>query len=611
VRPLVVAAVVAGLLSPLDAAAYLTFVEAYVDGENGVDGLDKAQDVAVSPDGLHAYAVSEGDNAIVRFDRSTVTGALTFVEAIVDGQNGVTGLALANAVAIAPDGSSVYAVSGVNAGAVAVFARNALSGALTFVEAETNGMNGVSGLTVGEDVVVSPDGKHVYVAGFTPGAVLTFARNAGTGALTFVEKDEEGVNGLDGIAFATSLVISPDGKHVYVTGDSDDSVAVFARDAGTGALTFVEAQRNGVGGVDGIDGPFAVGISPDGKHVYAGGSNDDAVAVFARDATTGALTFVQSLHDGVNGVDGLGFPQGFVVTPDGSALLVAAARDDAVGVFARDTLTGMLTFVETISAAGLGGVNSVHLAPGAAHLYTTARSSGAVALLAVDSSPPTTTSSSSTTTSTSTTDTSVTTTSTTDTTVTSSSSTSTTTSTPPSTSATSSTSSSTSTLGTGATTSSSSSSPTSSSLPGSTSMTSTSTSTTAGPTTTSLVSSCVEPGSASFSSVRCRIEALRTKTAGTAALGDLRPKLATPLGKAVDRAGEAQSFCAGRDTKRSRARLKQTTRQLVQYAHRLGGLKARKTAPADVREPLIAEANEIRGDATTLRRSLDCSAGGP
>jgi len=76
-------ALLACLLSPRYAAAYLTFVEGYVDGDGGVDGLLMAQDVAVSPDGKHVYAVSEGDSAIVHFDRNAMTGALTFVDQIV------------------------------------------------------------------------------------------------------------------------------------------------------------------------------------------------------------------------------------------------------------------------------------------------------------------------------------------------------------------------------------------------------------------------------------------------------------------------------------------------------------------------------------------------
>ena len=76
------------------AHAVIAFVEAYVDGTGGVNGLAMAQDVVVSPDGKHVYAVSEGDDAVIRFDRDdAATGKLSFVRALTDGVAGVNGIA--------------------------------------------------------------------------------------------------------------------------------------------------------------------------------------------------------------------------------------------------------------------------------------------------------------------------------------------------------------------------------------------------------------------------------------------------------------------------------------------------------------------------------------
>ena len=94
-------------------------------------------------------------------------------------------------------------------------------------------------------------------------------------------------------------------------------------------------------------------------------------------------------------------------------------------------------------------------------------------------------------------------------------------------------------------------------------------------------------------------------------LGELRAKLDQPLGKALDRTQTADAFCASSDKKHANAKLKQVPRQLMQYSHRLRGAKARKTAPAETREPLAAEADAIRGDATTLRSGLTCPDDAP
>ena len=67
----------------------------------------------------------------------------------------------------------------------------------------------------------------------------------------------------------------------------------------------MQVQKDDVGGVDGLDGAYSVTASPDGKHLYSVDFEDDAVAVFSRNATTGILTFVEVQRDGVGGVDGL------------------------------------------------------------------------------------------------------------------------------------------------------------------------------------------------------------------------------------------------------------------------------------------------------------------
>ena len=58
---------------------------------------------------------------------------------------------------------------------------------------------------------------------------------------------------------------------------------MFSRNSSTGTLTYVEMQKDGLNGVDGLNGAYSVAVSPDGKHVSATGQIDDAVAVFSRD----------------------------------------------------------------------------------------------------------------------------------------------------------------------------------------------------------------------------------------------------------------------------------------------------------------------------------------
>src|SRR6185436_17002926 len=72
-----------------------------------------------------------GDDAVAVFSRNSTTGMLSFVEAQFDGVGGVSGLAGAGYPAFSPDGTRFYVVSGTN---LVEFNRNPVSGSLTFVE---------------------------------------------------------------------------------------------------------------------------------------------------------------------------------------------------------------------------------------------------------------------------------------------------------------------------------------------------------------------------------------------------------------------------------------------------------------------------------------------
>jgi DNA-binding beta-propeller fold protein YncE len=170
--------------------------------------------------------------------------------------------------------------------AAATFSRNAMTGALSFVEVDKDGDGGVvDGLDSASGAAVSPDGAHVYVAGGNDDAVATFTRNTMTGALSFVEVDKDGDGGVvDGLDNSTATAVSPDGAHVYVASLGDDAVATFSRNAMTGALSFVEVDKDGDGAVvDGLDGAIATNVSRDGAHVYVAGDTDDAIATFSRE----------------------------------------------------------------------------------------------------------------------------------------------------------------------------------------------------------------------------------------------------------------------------------------------------------------------------------------
>lgn len=367
--------------------SFLTFVEYQKNGVGGVEGLNGVWSVALSPDGKHVYAAAYRDDAVVVFKRDATTGKLTFVEVQKEGIGVTDGLSGVLSVIVSPDGKHVYAGAYWDE-AVAVFSRDATTGKLTFLDIQKEGVGGIGGLNGIRSVTVSQDGSHIYTAGYRSQAVAIFSREETTGRLTFLgtsKRGEEGVAGLEGL---TSVVVTKDGKHAYATGFIDGTVAVFRRDASTGKLIFVETQRDGVGGAEGLKGAFSVIVSPDSKNAYVAGFVDSSVAVFSRNGMTGGLTLVEVQRDGVGGVDGLEGNSSLALSADARHLYAAGYLDNAVAVFRRDASTGKLTFVEVqrdgvAGAHGLGGVRCVIASPDGSHIYLGGSSDKAMTVFGV------------------------------------------------------------------------------------------------------------------------------------------------------------------------------------------------------------------------------------
>jgi 6-phosphogluconolactonase (cycloisomerase 2 family) len=366
------------------ATGALTYVEALFDGVGPVDGLDGVDSATISPDGDYVYTTSWGDDAVTVFSCTTETGELTYVEALFDGVGPVDGLEGAWSIAISPDGNHAY-VAGYDEDAVAVFSRNATTGKLTFVEAQRDGSGPVDGLDGARSVAVSPDGRHVYVASEYDDAVAVFTRSVTTGGLTFVEMKKDGVDGVDGLDGPGEVLVSPDGDHVYVTGHYDNAVTVFGRNETTGALTYLEMKQDGVDSVDGLYRPVGLAISPDGGHVYVGGALGDTIVVFSRNGSSGALGYVETQWDGVDGVDGLDGIWSLTVSPDGGHVYTGSTWGNSLCVFGRNETSGALTFVESHrDPEGLDGARSAAISPDENHLYVASREDDAVAVFQRD-----------------------------------------------------------------------------------------------------------------------------------------------------------------------------------------------------------------------------------
>jgi DNA-binding beta-propeller fold protein YncE len=273
--------------------------------------------IAVSPDGKNVYVASSKSDAIAIFKRNARTGTLTqppgtggCVAVKGGGCATAAGLDGPNSVAVSPDGLNVYATSR-DSNTISVFHRNRSSGALSQLPGAAGCTSGLpvpvcaSGRAlVGPDVViVSPDGSNVYVGSFFGNAVAVFDRDGASGALTQPGDSTgclaEAISGCTtGLALGApeGMAISGDGANVYVASALSNAVAVLARDQSTGTLTqatdgsgcVVNSALTGCATGVQLSGANAVAFNPGGD-VYVTSLFSNSVTSFGR-SSSGGLT---------------------------------------------------------------------------------------------------------------------------------------------------------------------------------------------------------------------------------------------------------------------------------------------------------------------------------
>lgn len=315
-----------------------------------------------SGDGRFLYAAGSAGSSIAVIERAA-SGELAVVQSLTGADTGGQLFTGVEGIALAPDGRSVYAVSG-SADAIAVFDRAATTGKLTWRNTIQSSSLAVP-FEFPAAVLVSLDGLQLYVGASNSASIVTFDRDLTTGSLAYSSTLTQSEPGLAGIS---SLALSPDGRNLYVTASGDRAVryaqsqSEFRRFESCGYAVRQHGRANG------LDGASAVAVSPDGRHVVVAGGFDDSLAVFARDAATGRLEFRDLVLGTASGGVALDGPQSLAFSADGASLFAAAINADAIHVLRRDAVSGSLTSVAvhggpTAALSDLDGVRSLVLLP--------------------------------------------------------------------------------------------------------------------------------------------------------------------------------------------------------------------------------------------------------
>ena len=324
------------------------------------------------------------------------------------------------AVVVSPDGRHVYSAA-FEGDAIGVFARDPSSGALRFrscVSANGAGPCAIirpgghlRALNGARALVMSPDGMHLYAAAFLGDAVTTFRRNPDTGALTFAgcmtsNNEDQGICiGIHSGALAgpAALAVSPDGDEVYVAAEGGDSIGYFSRNVNNGLLAFFSCRGaaslcTALSPVAALDAPSALAVSRDGRFLYTGARDGDALATFRPDTALNTLTFLGCIGPSgctsIGNSNALNGPESLVLSPDNRFVYAAAGAGNAVAAFVRNRDTGAVSFAGCDGTTNLGpcapigngnaltGPTALAAGPAGSRVYGAASSGDAIASFA-------------------------------------------------------------------------------------------------------------------------------------------------------------------------------------------------------------------------------------
>jgi len=229
-------------------------------------------------------------------------------------------------------------------------------------------------------VVVSPDGQEVFVTGRTAprkggSTGVTLAYRATTGAAVWAAVNPSGRP-----TRALSAAVSPDGSTVYSTGTDGAGLVTIAYNAASGATDWSQEYTGPQSG----GGGSAIAVSPDGSTVFVTGGvmaslGDEEYATVAYQAATGAMRWAQ-VQNGSNGSFGDdSAATALAVSPGGGTVfvtgLLTTTSGASYGTLAYDAATGTKLWLqryETPSATTLNDfAAALAVSPGGTQVFVT------------------------------------------------------------------------------------------------------------------------------------------------------------------------------------------------------------------------------------------------
>ncbi len=291
--------------------------------------------LAVHPSGNYLYSVNEGADktgGVSAYAIDRKTGKLTH-------RNSQSSM-----------GAGPCHISVDQTGKIA-FVSNYGGGSLTVLPINTDGTLGVATDTVQNagrgsnaqrqekphvhSAILAPDNRFVYVADLGLDRLNIFAVDYKAGTVKPAAMPYATVKPGSGPRHFT---FHPNGKYAYLVEEITSAVAAFARDAKTGALTLIQDNVKTLpADFSGQNTSADIHIDPSGKFLYQSNRGYNALTIFSI-GNDGKLTKV-----GEQSTEGK-TPRNFLIDPRGEFVFVANQESDTITIFKRDQKTGKLTY---------------------------------------------------------------------------------------------------------------------------------------------------------------------------------------------------------------------------------------------------------------------------
>lgn len=175
-------------------------------------------------------------------------------------------------------------------------------------------------------IVFSPDNQFIFVADLGLDEVKSYKFKTGKLELHSSFKTKPG-------AGPRHLEFHPNGKHAFIINELDTTVVLTQYQDGT--LTEVQTLQTLPSDYTGERWSAAIHVSPNGKHVYVSNRSHNSIAVLAFDEASERLEVIQHIASGGD------IPRDFSLDPTGKFLITAHQKSDDLSSFWIDE-TGRL-----------------------------------------------------------------------------------------------------------------------------------------------------------------------------------------------------------------------------------------------------------------------------